>query len=132
MSSNENNDIDTDWQNWKDLFLAAVADHVPSKKLRGRNPVPWMNGTILDLIKKKETTRRRLKKTPAKASLREKFKALRAEVKQALRESRENFFQSLERDYKNNTKRFWRKFRDSLRKKKKKSDEVYGRDGNEG
>ncbi|XP_048586215.1 uncharacterized protein LOC116614508 [Nematostella vectensis] len=107
MSSNENSDIDTDWQNWKDLFLAAVADHVPSKKLRGRNPVPWMNGTILDLIKKKETTRRRLKKTPAKASLREKFKALRAEVKQALRESRENFFQSLERDYKNNTKRFW-------------------------
>ncbi|EDO29115.1 predicted protein [Nematostella vectensis] len=77
MSSNENSDIDTDWQNWKDLFLAAVADHVPSKKLRGRNPVPWMNGTILDLIKKKETTRRRLKKTPAKASLREKFKALR-------------------------------------------------------
>jgi hypothetical protein len=43
-------DINTDWQQWKDTFLAAVSDYIPSKRLKGRNPVPWINGAILNLI----------------------------------------------------------------------------------
>ena len=48
------NNIDDDWRCRKNLFLAAVKDFVPSKRLKGRNPVPWIYGNILKLIKKKE------------------------------------------------------------------------------
>ena len=48
-------DLESCWQNWKDLFLAAVKDNIPTKRLRGRNPVPWLTGAVINLIKKKET-----------------------------------------------------------------------------
>lgn len=37
------NNIDNDWRCWKDLFLVAVKDFVPSKRLKGRNPIPWID-----------------------------------------------------------------------------------------
>jgi hypothetical protein len=48
-------------------------------------------------------------KTKGLSDLREKFKAMCAEVKRILRESREKFFRnsSLESDIKHNPKRFW-------------------------
>ena len=49
-----NNDIDQNWTDWKDTFLADVADNVPTKKLKGRNPVPWINSAILNLKKKRD------------------------------------------------------------------------------
>ena len=55
------NNIDDDWWCWKDLFLAAVKDFVPSKRLKGRNPVPWIDSNILNLIKKKNSVRQKLK-----------------------------------------------------------------------
>ena len=54
------NNIDDDWWCWKDLFLAAVKDFVPSKRLKGRNPVPWIDSNILNLIKKKNSVRQKL------------------------------------------------------------------------
>ena len=32
FTCNDAANIDADWQNWKDAFLAAVADHVPTEK----------------------------------------------------------------------------------------------------
>ena len=46
-------DIDTAWQHWKDTFLAALSDYMISKKLKGCNPIPWMNGTIQNINRKK-------------------------------------------------------------------------------
>ena len=77
------------------------------KKLKGKNPVPWIDGTILDLIKKKETMRRKLKKYPNNSKFQNNFKLLRSQVKQQLLESRDKFLNSLESDCKKNTKRFW-------------------------
>ena len=46
--------INIDWQNWKDAFLAAVSDYIPTKKLKGANPLPWINSEILNIIKRKQ------------------------------------------------------------------------------
>lgn len=102
----DDGNLDDDWHCWKDTFLAAVSDHIPTKKLKGRNPLPWINGPVLDLIKKKETIRQKLKSSPTNY-MREKFKRLRSEIKRMLREGRDLFFGSLEADLKNNPKRFW-------------------------
>ena len=66
---------------WRDVFLMGVADHISRKRLKGRNPVPWMNGQIINLIKKKETTRQKLKRSPTSEYLRKKFKGMRSKVK---------------------------------------------------
>ena len=118
LSSNiGHEDINDDWQSWKDTFLAAVSDHIPYKRLKGRNPAPWIDGPILNLIKKKNSIRQKLKSSPT-SHLREIFKNMRADVKRMLRVSRE-IFGSLESDFKSNPKRLW-----SLLKQKSKSDNI--------
>ena len=32
---------------WKDRFLAAVDDIIPTKRVKGRCPVPWLSSAIL-------------------------------------------------------------------------------------
>ena len=58
------NIIDDDGRCWKDLLLAAVKDFVSSKRLKGRNPVPWIDSNILNLITKKHSVRQKLKLHP--------------------------------------------------------------------
>ena len=60
-----NDDINTDWHQWKDTFLVAVSDCIQTKRLEGRNPIPWMSGAILNLIKKIESIRQKLKLSPS-------------------------------------------------------------------
>ena len=84
-----NGDINDDWQNWKDTFLATVSNHIWTAKLRSWRNVPWMNSAMIHNIKK-NTLRRKLKKFPTSINLREKFKHLRATIKKMLHESRKN------------------------------------------
>ena len=66
------NNIDDDWRCWKDLFLAVVKDFVPSKRLKGRNQVPWIDSNISNVMKKKNSVRQKLKSHP-NAGLKVKF-----------------------------------------------------------
>ena len=59
--SNDDVNININWHNWKDTLLAAVKDHIPKKKRNGRNPVPCINGPMVNLIEKKESTHMKLK-----------------------------------------------------------------------
>ena len=102
----DHNDIDDGWRCWKDLFLAAVKDFVPSKRLKCGNPVPWIDSNILNLIKKKNSVRQKLKSHP-NAGLRDKFKSLRAQVKKLLRESYDHFYDSIDTGFRFNPKRLW-------------------------
>ena len=68
-------DINNDWRCWKDAVLAAMADFIPKKKLKGSNPLPWINGSIINLIKKKDSIRKKLKQRPSSV-LSEKFRSL--------------------------------------------------------
>ena len=58
-------DIDTDWECWKKPCLTDISNFIRQKKLKGRNPVPWVDGNILHKIKKKESIRRKMKKDPS-------------------------------------------------------------------
>ena len=100
------NNIDDDWRCWKDLFLAVVKDFVPSKRLKGRNQVPWIDSNILNVIKKKNSVRQKLKSRP-NACRKDKFKSLRAQVKKLLRESRDHFYDSIDTSFRFNPKRLW-------------------------
>lgn len=88
------------------LFLDAVKDFVPSKILKGRNPVSWIDSIILNLIKKKNSVRQKLK-SHTNAGLAGKFKSLWAQVKKLLRESRDHFYDSSDTGLRFNPKRLW-------------------------
>ena len=85
-------DLENCWHTWKDLFLPAVEDNIATKRFRGRNPVPWLTSAVINLIKKKETVRRKLKLHPSEL-LKVKFQTLRSQVKRMIRESRNEFFE---------------------------------------
>ena len=68
--------------------------------------MPWLTGAVINLIKKKETVRRKLKLHPSE-SLKVKFQTLRSQVKRAIRESRDEFFESANIEFKINPKRLW-------------------------
>ena len=76
---------------------------------RKRNGPPWLTGDILFLLRKKESVRKKLKLLPRNEILRDKFKTLRARTKHLIRESRANYFESL--DIRSQPKRFWSIFK---------------------
>ena len=100
------NNIDDNGRCRKDLLLAAVEEFVALKRLKGGNPFPWIDSNILNLIKKKNSVRQKLKSHP-NARLKDKFKSLRAQVKKLLRESRDHFCGSIDTGFRFNPKRLW-------------------------
>ena len=70
------------------------------------NPVPWIDSSILKLIKKKNSVRQKLKSHP-NAGLRDKFKSLRAQVKKLLRESLDHFYDFIDTGFRFNPKHLW-------------------------
>ena len=61
--------------------------------------MPWLTGAVINLIKKEETVRRKLNLHPSE-SLKVKFQTLRSQVKRAIKESRDEFFESANIEFK--------------------------------
>ena len=105
-------DINNDWSDWKNAFLAAVNDFVPTKRVKGRKSLPWVSNAILYLIKKKSTLRKRIKKSPSPSKhLINKFKDLRSKIKRMLHNNRLDYMNSICASHQNNQKRFWSFFK---------------------
>ena len=68
--------------------------------------MPWLTGAVINLIKKKETVRRKLKLHPSEL-LKVKFQTLRSQVKRVIRESRNEFFESANIEFKINPEHLW-------------------------
>ncbi|XP_028406787.1 uncharacterized protein LOC114529229 [Dendronephthya gigantea] len=108
----ENGNINQDWSAWKNTFLTAVAECVPVKKLKGRRFLPWMNNTILHLIKKKNTLRMKIKKSCFPSDhLKTKSKSLHTTIKQMLRDNRLEYLNSICASRNYNPKHFWSFFK---------------------
>ena len=103
-------DVNTSLLEWKDTFLAAVEDYIPTKIIKGRNSPLWINGGIVHALKRKEAVQKKLKKSPTDA-LKNIFKELRTRVKKMISASRTDFFNSLDADLSSNPKRFWSVFK---------------------
>ena len=39
----DSDNIDNDWQRWKNTFLSIISAFIPRKVIKGRNPLPWIN-----------------------------------------------------------------------------------------
>ncbi len=105
-------DINDDWSDWKNAFLAAVNDFEPTKRVKGRKSLPWVSNAILYLIKKKNTLRKRIKKSPSPSKhLINNFKDLHSKIKRMLCNNRLDYMNSICASHQNNQKRFWSFFK---------------------
>ena len=106
----DSDDINSDWTFWKDAFMSAVSDFIPTKKIKGKNTPPWITSEIIHALRKKEAARSKLKKSPTDHQ-QQKYRELRAKAKSLIHESRETYFSSLDLDLVQQPKRFWSFFK---------------------
>ena len=106
----DSDDINSDWTFWKDAFVSAVSDFIPTKKIKGKNTPPWITSEIIHALWKKEAARSKLKKSPTDHQ-QQKYRELRAKAKTLIRKSRETYLSSLNSDLARQPKRFWSFFK---------------------
>ena len=46
----DSDDINLDWTYWKDAFISAVSDFIPTKKIKGKNTPPWITSEIIHAL----------------------------------------------------------------------------------
>ena len=90
----DSGNINLDWTEWKNAFMSAVSDYIPTKKIKGRNTPPWITGEIIHILQKKETAWLKLRKSTANKQPHKKYKELRRKAKALIQESREHYFGS--------------------------------------
>jgi hypothetical protein len=110
LSPSKSTDINTDWEQWKDFFLSVAAEHIPLKTFKRRNTLPWFDGEVRRLLSKKDSCRRKAKRTSC-PRLWEKFRILRRLAKPLVRAKRTQYFHSLPSLLRSNSKKFWSVFK---------------------
>ena len=99
--------VDENWDSFKEAIYSSIESNVPSKYNSTRFNLPWMNRSLVRLIRKKNRAFR-IAKTEGTHRQWLRFKQLRKQVQKELRKAEQlhlstTVFDSL----KNNTKRFW-------------------------
>ena len=84
------NDINIAREDWKNAFTTIVSHYIPKRIIKGRNPAPWIDGSILTAIRKKESAPKKMKSSTISTPLRQQFKIFHSKVKYMLREGRKN------------------------------------------
>ena len=99
------NDPDDSLDNWCDLFVAAVKEHVPMCKDRNVNDLSWIDNELRSLLKKKDMKRKQL--TKKRFFLGEnKYNELRRSVKDILLMKKKGHYEKMKASILDNPKRF--------------------------
>ena len=99
-------DIEASLSNWCDLFVSAVNDHVPKRRVRNVHDHPWLDLELMKLIKKKNKQRIKGRKTKTPDDL-QKFKDLRRETEKLMKQKKKDYANNLRDLLSENPKRFW-------------------------
>jgi len=74
--------------------ITVILHSCPVKTFKRKSTPPWLDNKIKQLLKKKETARRKAKKT-AQLNIHKKYRALRRQAKKRIAEKRNEWFQGL-------------------------------------
>ena len=84
-------DADEYWRNWKSYFMQIMEICIPHTNAKVKRNPPWLNRSILNAIKKRDTLFRSAKAS-GNLSDRLKYNRKRNQVVSMLRESKKNYF----------------------------------------
>ncbi len=63
---NNTSDIDELWSSWRDSFLTAVKDHIPTRTIKDTNSPPWIDNEVRHFIRKKYLALKKYRQTKVK------------------------------------------------------------------
>ena len=92
---------------WQQTFLTIMVECIPRKVLSKNRKLPWINNSVIKLIRKQNAAFRKANKS-GKASDEAKFCKLRNKVVSVLRSSKRCYFTCLNT---NDKKQFWKAFK---------------------
>ena len=72
------------------MFLKAVDEYIPKHCIRNSYDHPWMDKELLQLIRRKNTQRKKLKKIPNQVNV-DKYKNLKCLTKQLIKKKKKNY-----------------------------------------
>ena len=100
----KSSDIDSWWENWKGLFLAAVSTDIPS--CCGSKMKCWLSLAAIKAIKQKHIVCRKLKRKPSDC-LAHKYKSLRNLVRKLTRKDYQIYAEKVSSSLGSDQKVFW-------------------------
>jgi hypothetical protein len=99
-------DVDTCWRVWKDLFLSAIDQFVPTKTVIDTNTPPWIDREVRHLINKKYTALRRYRQKRTEER-KHKLRKLTQETKNLIKLKREQYLEKVQESFTKSPKSFW-------------------------
>ena len=108
--------------NFKKYFFEILDEVAPIKNIRIKNRTePWINSTILDLIRERDKLLYKSNKNKGDKELRGKFNFMRNQVQREIRKAKTNFFKDKIEENKDNPKNLWKQFKNLGYSSKSKS-----------
>ena len=99
-------DVDIYWSQWKDLFLATVAECVPMKTIRDTNSPPWIDREVKLALRRKYRALRKYRENKT-VERKLKLRSLSNEIKKLVRQKHRDYLLKIEGSLKENPKLFW-------------------------
>ena len=99
--------VEENWGTIKSFLKDLVDKYIPSKMTRSTQSLPWVTGKIRKLIRKRNKTHAKAKRTGSDRLL-ARWKKLRKTVKDEIHTAHENYVNNLIGDIKKDPKSFWR------------------------
>ena len=99
-------DVDIYWSQWKDLFLATVAECVPMKTIRDTNSPPWIDREVKFALRRKYRALRKYRENKT-VERKLKLRTLSNEIKKLVRQKHRDYLLKIEGSLKENPKLFW-------------------------
>ena len=116
-NSLKNNDLNTNWENWKSTFLSIVKKHAPRKKARLKVRCnPWINNETVNLIYKRDNLKKKFNKTK-QAVYMDQYREIRNAINKLIRTKKREYFLNKINDNRNDPKKMSKLLRDITCKK---------------
>lgn len=98
--------IDDDWQQWKDIFQTAVETYIPMRIVKDTNSPPWIDKDVRTLIRKKYQALKKYRINKS-ADRKRKLRSVSQQIKYLIRSKHREYLAKIENSFFDNPKLFW-------------------------
>ena len=103
----DNRDINTNWRMIKEFISNAANKYIPCKTTSNKKHLPWISKQIRTKMRRKDRIHKLAKQTGS-LKLLNKWKALRAEIKQDIKNTHDEYVNNMIGDISKDSKPFWK------------------------
>lgn len=106
LENTVNDTVDQACETWTKTVIDIISRYVPKIRIRDINTPPWIDGEVIHMSNKKQTTWRRAKRTNSTESW-TKYRRLRNDLRNLVHAKYNQYIKKLSDNMSSNPKRFW-------------------------